>query len=94
MAWTGLSCLVFFINSIIWNNNIVNRAPVWCDISKSPDSLHRHSPHPSLLGVRFYVGIGFATPATCLCISRRLCLIAGVRNVVVTKAEVCYTYFS
>lgn len=70
MAWTGLSCLVFFINSIIWNNNIVNRAPVWCDIS-----------------VRFYVGIGFATPATCLCISRRLCLIAGVRNVVVTKAE-------
>ena len=33
MAWTGLACLNQFINSIVWNNNAINWAPVWCDIS-------------------------------------------------------------
>ncbi|KAF8153834.1 pheromone A receptor-domain-containing protein [Crassisporium funariophilum] len=33
MAWTGLACLNQFINSIVWNRNAINWAPVWCDIS-------------------------------------------------------------
>ncbi|KDQ50789.1 hypothetical protein JAAARDRAFT_185818 [Jaapia argillacea MUCL 33604] len=33
MAWTALQCLNSSINSILWNNNIVNWAPVFCDIS-------------------------------------------------------------
>ncbi|KAF8809922.1 STE3-domain-containing protein [Phlegmacium glaucopus] len=33
MIWTGLACLNQFINSIIWNRNAINWAPVWCDIS-------------------------------------------------------------
>ncbi|KAI0321155.1 pheromone A receptor-domain-containing protein [Amylostereum chailletii] len=33
MAWVSLGCLNAFINSIIWNNNVINWAPVWCDIS-------------------------------------------------------------
>ena len=33
MVWTGLACLNQFINSIVWNNNAINWAPVWCDIS-------------------------------------------------------------
>ncbi|KAI0250461.1 GPCR fungal pheromone mating factor [Lactifluus subvellereus] len=32
MGWTGLGCLIQCINSIIWNKNMVNRAPVYCDI--------------------------------------------------------------
>jgi hypothetical protein len=32
MTWTALASLNFFINSIIWNGNVVNWAPVWCDI--------------------------------------------------------------
>ena len=32
MAWAGISCLYQFINSIIWNGNIVDWSPVWCDI--------------------------------------------------------------
>jgi pheromone a factor receptor len=32
MAWTGLGCLMQCINSIVWNGNMVNRAPVYCDI--------------------------------------------------------------
>ncbi|TEB28746.1 STE3-domain-containing protein [Coprinellus micaceus] len=33
MFWTGLGCLNMFVNSIVWNGNAINWAPVWCDIS-------------------------------------------------------------
>ncbi|KAI9571967.1 STE3-domain-containing protein [Boletus coccyginus] len=33
MIWTGLACLNQFINSVVWNSDVINRAPVWCDIS-------------------------------------------------------------
>ncbi|KAI0274468.1 pheromone A receptor-domain-containing protein [Russula aff. rugulosa BPL654] len=33
MIWTGLGCLMQCINSIVWNKNMINRAPVYCDIS-------------------------------------------------------------
>ncbi|KAJ8507749.1 hypothetical protein ONZ45_g9918 [Pleurotus djamor] len=33
MFWTALACLCQFINSIVWSDNAINVAPVWCDIS-------------------------------------------------------------
>lgn len=33
MGWTSLSLLNYFINSVVWSDNVVNWAPVWCDIS-------------------------------------------------------------
>ncbi|THU76386.1 STE3-like pheromone receptor [Dendrothele bispora CBS 962.96] len=33
MIWTGIQCLVEFINSLVWAGNVKNVAPVWCDIS-------------------------------------------------------------
>ncbi|TFK32933.1 pheromone A receptor-domain-containing protein [Crucibulum laeve] len=33
MAWTGLACLNQFINSVVWDHTVINKAPVWCDIS-------------------------------------------------------------
>ncbi|KAF8468719.1 STE3-like pheromone receptor [Russula ochroleuca] len=33
MFWSGLGCLMQCINSIVWNKNMVNRVPVYCDIS-------------------------------------------------------------
>ena len=33
IAWSFLGSLVFFVNSIIWDGNLSNPAPVWCDIS-------------------------------------------------------------
>ncbi|KAH9990938.1 pheromone A receptor-domain-containing protein [Russula vinacea] len=33
MIWTGVGCLMQCINSIVWNGNIINRVPVYCDIS-------------------------------------------------------------
>ncbi|KDR72046.1 hypothetical protein GALMADRAFT_74260 [Galerina marginata CBS 339.88] len=32
MAWSGTSCLYQFVNSVLWNGNIVDWSPVWCDI--------------------------------------------------------------
>ena len=34
LAWVGLESLFLGINSIIWNNNTINWAPVWCDICR------------------------------------------------------------
>ncbi len=28
-----------FINSVVWNKNIVDKAPIYCDIGKSLDAL-------------------------------------------------------
>jgi len=33
MAWAGLGCLMQCINSIVWNKNMIDKAPVYCDIS-------------------------------------------------------------
>ncbi|KAG1751804.1 putative fungal pheromone GPCR, STE3-type [Suillus lakei] len=33
MLWGAISCLIQFVNSIIWRSNALNVAPVWCDIS-------------------------------------------------------------
>ncbi|KAH9954953.1 GPCR fungal pheromone mating factor [Russula dissimulans] len=33
MIWTGLGCLIQCINSIVWNNNMIDKAPVYCDIA-------------------------------------------------------------
>ncbi|KII84143.1 hypothetical protein PLICRDRAFT_57948 [Plicaturopsis crispa FD-325 SS-3] len=33
MVWAALACLNNFINSVVWNNNAINWAPLWCDIS-------------------------------------------------------------
>src|SRR5882724_5647776 len=32
IIWSALGCLNQFINSVVWNKNTVNKAPVWCDI--------------------------------------------------------------
>lgn len=32
MLWTATSLLIHFINSIIWDGNVVNHSPTWCDI--------------------------------------------------------------
>ncbi|KAF9052582.1 pheromone receptor [Rhodocollybia butyracea] len=33
IIWASIACLNQFVNSIIWNGNVINSAPVWCDIS-------------------------------------------------------------
>ena len=38
--WIGGECLINFINMMIWRDNAINVAPVWCDISE-----YCHSPN-------------------------------------------------
>ncbi|KAI0830080.1 putative fungal pheromone GPCR, STE3-type [Trametes gibbosa] len=33
MVWASLASLIQFVDSIVWNGNAINSAPVWCDIS-------------------------------------------------------------
>ncbi|TDL19931.1 STE3-domain-containing protein [Rickenella mellea] len=33
MIWTGVVCLIQFVNSIVWHGNAINKAPMYCDIS-------------------------------------------------------------
>nr|AAR99648.1 7-transmembrane pheromone receptor Bar3 [Schizophyllum commune] len=33
MVWTALGCLNQFVNSIVWKDNAINSAPIWCEIS-------------------------------------------------------------
>lgn len=33
MIWTAAACLNQFVNTVVWRNNAINWAPVWCDIS-------------------------------------------------------------
>ncbi|TDL16350.1 STE3-domain-containing protein [Rickenella mellea] len=33
MLWTSTVCLIWFINSLIWRNNAIDWAPIYCDIT-------------------------------------------------------------
>ena len=35
MIWVALACLNQFVNSVVWANDALNRAPVWCDICEN-----------------------------------------------------------
>ena len=60
-------CIVHFIDSIVWNRNTINWAPVWCDIGVSA--------HPTLgshgldSAIRIIVGISATLLACTLCIT-------------------------
>jgi Pheromone A receptor len=34
MLWVSLTGLTVFINTVLWDGNVVDRSPVWCDFSK------------------------------------------------------------
>ncbi|RXW19560.1 hypothetical protein EST38_g6283 [Candolleomyces aberdarensis] len=88
MLWCGVGCLNMFINSIVWNGNALNRAPVWCDICKSlllipSTSMSSLIPPAS----RIILGCHFAIPAASLCINRRLYHIASCKAVTVSTDD-------
>ena len=88
MAWTGLGCFIQCINSIIWNHNVINRAPIYSDIGRLSlyDIAHRRSLNYTTV-VHFQVGLSVAMPAASLCINRRLYKIATAKVVMVTRSD-------
>ena len=89
MAWAGLGCLNFFINSVVWNHSIANVAPVWCDICPYNSTFSRHYQFADLPppATRFIVGLSVGILASLLVINRRLYKIATRSVISLTPAE-------
>lgn len=89
MVWTALGCLNQFINSIVWANDAINYAPVWCDICTLFMPYNRASTRLTVFfpATKFMVGYSVGIPCASLCINRRLYHIATANTVTVTKAE-------
>ncbi len=89
MIWVGLGCLNLFINSIIWNGNAIDSAPVFCDIcefallgSRSRPRLNKRS------AFRLTLAMDVAIPICSLVINRRLFFIATSDTVVASRKDV------
>jgi pheromone a factor receptor len=90
ISWVSISSLVYFVNSVVWDGNIVDWSPVWCDISKTSFCEFRSVwlIAVDLKGGRITLATNVAVPATCLCIQRRLYHFVLNPVVVSTKAQV------
>ena len=89
MIWAGLGCLLQGINSIIWNGNIINRVPVYCDIGTFVDALSLECSftfHYRTV-TRMQVAQNVAIPACSLCINRQLYRVATAKVMMPTYAE-------
>lgn len=74
MIWAGVACLNQFINSIVWNGNAIDFAPVWCDICESFSSTVSdiHVKVDAYSAAKLLIGTAVAIPAASLAINRRL----------------------
>ena len=94
MIWAGLGCLIQCVNSIVWNKNTINRAPVYCDIGKpllfpclELSIFERSLTLRHRTVTRFQIAQNAAIPASSLCINRRLYKIATRKAGKTTKGE-------
>lgn len=88
MIWTAVGCLNLFINSIVWRNNAIDWAPIWCDICTCRSGFICFASSNSIIASRIIVGLAVAIPAASLCINRRLYKIASCQTVTITRAHV------
>lgn len=86
MIWTALACLVYFVDSIVWRGNAINRAPVWCDICKFAILFSILCLTEFFLAIRVKLAVVVAWPACSLCIIRKLYYITS--TVPITLLEV------
>lgn len=89
MIWASLACLNKFVNAVVWANNALDPAPVWCDICQYQIlSLEICNAYFGIIATRIIIGASVGIPAASLCINRRLYLIARLHAISVTRAEV------
>ncbi|TDL19565.1 STE3-domain-containing protein [Rickenella mellea] len=84
IVWTASACLISFINSIVWHNNAIDWAPVYCDIfGRIMLGFYIASPSCCLcIQRRLYFITSAETPMTCQKEKRRtfiidLCIALG-----------------
>ena len=94
MGWTAIGCLNQFINSVVWNKNVVNRVPVWCDISEAFSCSASSQCHfDPLEAVWITVGLSVAIPASALCILQHLHRVTSLWSIGVSKhgvSSICH----
>ena len=88
MLWVSRACLVEFVDSVVWNGNVNDPAPVWCDICEYPSIPYSDKPADAGLATKFLIGAGIGIPAASLCINRRLFRISRMNTANVTRQEV------
>ena len=88
MIWTAIAALNQFINSVVWANDAINRAPVWCDICESNFCLRGRASSDIVLASRIIIATNVAVPCASLTITRRLYKISRVQSVISSPKEV------
>ena len=92
MIWAALGCLVHFVDSIMWNGNVINWAPVWCDISTIRYTFTEISSHKLDLGTHTQIAVSVALPASILCIIRLMHNITLVTTPILVGVGFCVIF--
>ena len=84
IMWLFTLNVVYGVNSLIWSDNIRDKAPMWCNIcgclvSKATRLTHPNFVHPT--AAKLIVGASTALPACAVCICKYLAMIGGNRTV-------------
>lgn len=86
--WVGSACLIQFINNIVWKDNAINWAPVWCDISGWLYRARANCLSPLLtLATRWTLGSSISIGSCSLVIMRRLYHIANITTIHVSRED-------
>lgn len=87
--WTLLSSLSTAINTLVWSNNVKDRAPIWCDICKSPIYFSSLSPTEIWLEASHIdILVNTGIPACSLSITRRLYKITTLKGAMINRRQV------
>lgn len=87
--WTLLSSLSTAINTLVWSNDVKDRAPIWCDICKSPIYFSSLSPTEIWLEASHIdILVNTGIPACSLSITRRLYKITTIKGAMINRRQV------
>jgi len=76
VLWVGGGCLLSFLNGIIWRNDALNRAPIFCDISEYEHSASINSYFNAQLLISTLGCMGVPSqPHYALCVGSTFCCI-------------------
>ena len=78
--WLFFADFIYGVNSILWAGNVLDHAPVWCDISMYSCFFSLHESYSISLGTKFITGVSFALPLCTLCICKHLEMVSSSRR--------------
>jgi pheromone a factor receptor len=75
------------VNAIVWGGNIINKAPVWCDICEQIIRLGLFVYLTLVSAAKLVIGANVALPASTLCICRYLAQVASPRHAIANSSD-------